>query len=64
MFMPRLLGSFGYDNLGVYDNMKCKYWKKCKKYQKDGATCNITGGIYYEDRYAGCYRKMEEKKNG
>ena len=22
------------------NQLKCPYWKKCKHYQKDGATCN------------------------
>jgi len=45
--------------------VKCKYYKKCKKYKEDSATCN-NGGMYYDDgdgldRAAGCYRKMEEE---
>ena len=46
--------------------VKCKYYKKCKKYQKDSKTCNNNGGMYYDDgdgldRPAGCYRKMEKE---
>ena len=45
--------------------MKCKYWKKCPLYDKQGVTCNKDGGMYYMDfggRPAGCYYKMENKK--
>ena len=42
--------------------MKCKYCKKCKLYSNESATCNENGGIYYEDRPAGCYRLMEDKE--
>ena len=44
--------------------MKCKFWKKCKLYKETGMTCNKTGGVYYEDRYAGCYRKLEDEEKG
>lgn len=40
---------------------KCKYYKKCKLYDKEGATCNLTSGFYGE-RLASCYLNMEEKK--
>lgn len=47
--------------------MKCKFWKKCKWYDKEDVTCNKTGGGYYDDgeglRPAGCYREMESKLN-
>lgn len=41
--------------------MKCKYYKKCKLYDEVSHVCNETAGAYYEDRPAGCYRKMEKK---
>ena len=41
--------------------MKCKFWKKCKLYDESSPTCNINGGIYFEDRPAGCFRRMEEE---
>ncbi len=46
--------------------MKCKYYKKCKLYSKDSKTCNETGGIYYGDRFAGCYEfnKLKKTKHG
>ena len=44
--------------------MKCKYWKKCKNYQDNSHTCNVSGGMYYADETepAGCYRKKSKKK--
>jgi len=42
---------------------KCKYAGRCELYSEESNTCNITGGTYYEDRQAGCYRLMEEKEN-
>jgi hypothetical protein len=41
--------------------MKCKHWKKCKLYSNDSRTCNVDGGVYYQDRYSGCYMLMERK---
>ena len=43
--------------------MKCKFWKKCKKYSEVSNTCNKTGGMYYADETepAGCYVEMEKK---
>lgn len=40
---------------------KCKYWKICELYSNESYTCNENYGYYYEDRYAGCYRLMEER---
>ena len=43
--------------------MKCKFWKKCKLYDKDNPVCTEDGGLYYGwDRPAGCYRYNEEKE--
>jgi hypothetical protein len=41
---------------------KCKFWKKCPKYDKDSYVCEFTSGMYYEDSNspAGCYRELEE----
>jgi len=47
---------------------KCKFWKKCNLYGKEDESCNRNNGMEYEDgdgmRPSGCYRKMEELKNG
>ena len=41
---------------------KCKYRRHCKLYRCDEYVCNEVGGAYYGyDRYAGCYRSIEEK---
>ena len=44
---------------------RCKFYKKCKLYRISSDTCNINGGMYYDDleRPAGCYRKMENKES-
>lgn len=42
--------------------MKCKHRKECKWYSRTSATCNTTGGGYYEGgKPAGCYVTMEKK---
>ena len=44
--------------------MKCKYKKQCPLYDESSSTCNLNGGMYYEDGSspAGCYRNMEAKE--
>jgi hypothetical protein len=44
--------------------MKCKFYKKCKYYDQENNTCNVLGGMYYEDatRPAGCYVRMEQNE--
>ena len=42
--------------------MRCRFWKSCKLYRNDSATCNVTGGKYYEDKMAGCYRERKKKE--
>jgi len=46
-------------------NSKCKFCKKCPKYDNLAHVCNQSGGMYYDDetRPAGCYRKMEEQND-
>ena len=45
---------------------KCKFWKKCKLYDKESVTCNKNKGGYYPDgiglRIAGCYIQMNKKE--
>jgi hypothetical protein len=43
-----------------YIKMICKYWKKCKLYDGTSNTCNVTEGMYYDNRPAGCYRDMKK----
>lgn len=38
--------------------MKCKYYKKCKLYDENSHTCNVTGGMY-GDRQASCKIKKD-----
>jgi hypothetical protein len=45
-------------------NVKCKHVRSCPVYRLDSATCNKTGGEYYDDSVAGCYVKMEGKSGG
>lgn len=40
--------------------MKCKYWKKCKKYNLVGSTCNKHDG-WYGNKETNCKKEMEEK---
>ena len=39
---------------------KCKFHKECKDYDEDCYICNESGGSYYEDEKAGCYRDLEK----
>ena len=41
---------------------KCKFYKKCKLYSKDGVTCNEEAGFYSGLKKAGCYHHMEKNK--
>ena len=43
---------------------ECKYKKKCDLYSEESSTCNVSGGKYTMDKYAGCYEymKMKEEK--
>jgi len=38
---------------------KCEFFKVCKLYNIDSNTCNKTRGVYYDNRYPGCYRKLK-----
>lgn len=42
---------------------RCEFYKDCEYYDPDNPLCNENEGFYYEDQYAGCYRKLWEEKN-
>ena len=43
--------------------MLCPHKNHCKLYSDTSVTCNRNGGVYYEDRDAGCKRKMDNMKH-
>ena len=48
----------------IMGRSKCRFWKICPMYMQDSATCNESGGMYYDwNRPAGCYCYMTKKEN-